>query len=58
MFQAGAFKTMMAVFVFLVVLGISTTLYRLVTRAHRRPSTSVVMEIEPVAVEVLDGKLR
>ena len=34
MFQTGTFKTVMAVFVVLIVVGTSTTIYRLVTRTH------------------------
>ena len=41
MFQTGTFKTVMAVFVGLIVVGTSTTIYRLVTRTHRRSSTSL-----------------
>ena len=41
MFQTGIFKTVMAVFVVLIVVGTSTALYRLVTRTHRRPDTSL-----------------
>ena len=36
MFQTGTFKTVMAVFVVLIVVGTSTTIYRLVTKIHRR----------------------
>ena len=36
MFQTGTFKAVMAVFVVLFVVGTATTIYRLVTRAHRR----------------------
>ena len=39
MFQTGTFKTVMAVFVGLIVVGTSTTIYRLATRTHRRSST-------------------
>ena len=41
MFQTGTFKTVMAVFVVLIVVGTSTTIYRLVTRTHRRSDTSL-----------------
>ena len=41
MFQTGTFKTVMAVFVVLIVVGTSTTIYRLVTRTHRRSTTSL-----------------
>jgi membrane protein DedA with SNARE-associated domain len=34
MFQTGTFKTVMAVFVVLIVVGTSTAIYRLVTRTH------------------------
>ena len=39
MFQTGTFKTVMTVFMVLIVVGTSTTIYRLVTRTHRRSST-------------------
>jgi len=39
MFQTGTFKTAMVVFVGLIVVGTSTTIYRLATRTHRRSST-------------------
>ena len=39
MFQTGTFKAVMAVFVGLIVVGTSTTIYRLATRTHRRSST-------------------
>jgi len=39
MFQTGTLKTVMAVFMVLIVVGTSTTIYRLVTRTHRRSST-------------------
>jgi membrane protein DedA with SNARE-associated domain len=41
MFQTGTFKTVMAVLVVLIVVGISTTIYRLATRTHPRPNTSL-----------------
>ena len=41
MLQTGTFKTVMAVFVVLIVLGTSTAIYRLVTRTHRRPGMSL-----------------
>ena len=41
MLQTGTFKHVIAVFVVLIVVGTSTTIYRLVKRAHRRPSTSL-----------------
>ena len=39
MFQTGTLKTLMTVFMVLIVVGTSTTIYRLVTRTHRRSST-------------------
>ena len=36
MFETGTLKTVMAVFLVLIVVGTSTTIYRLVTRTHRR----------------------
>ena len=39
MFKTGTFKTVMTVFMVLIVVGTSTTIYRLVTRTHRRSST-------------------
>jgi membrane protein DedA with SNARE-associated domain len=39
MFQTGTLKTVMTVFMVLIVVGTSTTIYRLVTRTHRRSST-------------------
>jgi hypothetical protein len=36
MFQTGTFKIVMAVFVVVIVAGIATTIYRFVTRMHRR----------------------
>ena len=42
MFQTGTFKTVMAVFAVLIVVGTFTTIYRLVTtRTHQRTSTSL-----------------
>lgn len=41
MLQTGTFKTVIVVFVLLIVVGTCTTIYRLVTTMHRRPSTSL-----------------
>ena len=41
MFQTGTFKIVIAVFVVLIVAGTCRTIYRLATRAHRRPSSSL-----------------
>ena len=41
MLRTGTFKTVMAVFVVLIVLGTSTTIYRLVARTYRTPSISL-----------------
>jgi len=38
--QTGTLKTVVAVFVVLIVVGTSTTIYRFVTRVHRRHITS------------------
>lgn len=40
MLQTGTFKTVMTVFVVLILVGTGTTIYRIVTTMHRRPSTS------------------
>jgi hypothetical protein len=40
MLQTGTFKTVVAAFVLLIVVGTCTTIYRLVTTMHRRASTS------------------
>ena len=41
MFQTGTLKTLMTVFMVLIVVGTSTTIYRLVTRTRRRSRTSL-----------------
>jgi membrane protein DedA with SNARE-associated domain len=40
-FQTGSFRSVMAVFLLLIVVGTFTTIYRLVTRMHRRRDTSL-----------------
>jgi membrane protein DedA with SNARE-associated domain len=42
MFQTGTFKTVIAVFVVVIVMGISTRIYRLVKRVQRRHITSLL----------------
>ena len=41
MFQTGTLKTVMTVFMVLIVVGTSTTIYRLVARTYRTPSISL-----------------